>query len=122
MHETSIVQSVLEQVRFFMPDGAKLTSVCIEVGRLEHLDADVMQTAWTVMTEALDVAGAILTIKPVPLRVRCRACEHEYEPEEPAYMACPSCGKVQPEVLAGAGVLLRSLEVDQPEDSSGKET
>ena len=122
MHEMSIVQFLLEQVRSFIPDGATLKAVRIEVGRLEHLDPDVMQTAWSVMTESSGLNGAELTIVPVALRVRCGACGNEFEPEEPAFMVCPSCERVQPVVLAGTGVLLRSLEVDEPVHGPGRET
>ena len=122
MHETSIVQSLLEQVRSFLPDGATLRAVHVEVGRLEHLDADVMQTAWSVLTEGADLGGAKLMVTSIPLCVRCRGCGRDYEPEEPAFMLCPFCEKVQPEVVTGTGVLLRSIDVEKPEHATGKET
>ena len=40
MHETAIIQDLLEQV-----------------GRLEHLDETVMQAAWSALTERTNVAG-----------------------------------------------------------------
>jgi hydrogenase nickel incorporation protein HypA/HybF len=112
MHEMSIVQSLLEQVRSFMPEQAVLKDVHLEVGGLEHLDGDVMQTVFTALTEGSELGGAALRIVRIPVRIRCRACGHEYEPEDAAVLLCPECGVVQPEILQGTGVLLRSLEIE----------
>jgi hydrogenase nickel incorporation protein HypA/HybF len=111
MHELSMVQSLLEQVRSFMPDGAALREIRLEVGGLEHLDGQVMQSAFDALTQ-----GATLRITRIPVRLRCGSCRQEYEPEDAAVLLCPHCGAVRPEILQGTGVLLRSLEVDQPDD------
>jgi hydrogenase nickel incorporation protein HypA/HybF len=118
MHETAVVESLLEQVHRFVPDEGRIEVVHLEIGRLEHLDGDVMQSAWTALTEETPLAGSILRIANVPLRVRCRACGHEHEPEELAFLMCPECHAVQPQVLSGSGVLLRSIDVMQPDDET----
>ena len=116
MHELSMVQSLLEQVRSFMPDGAALREIRLEVGGLEHLEGEVMQSAFDALTEGSDLQGAALSITRIPVRLRCRSCQQEYEPEDAAILLCPNCGAVRPDILQGTGVLLRSLEVDQPDD------
>jgi hydrogenase nickel incorporation protein HypA/HybF len=118
MHETAIVESLLEQVDRFVPDEGRIDAVHLEVGQLEHLDGDVMQSAWTAITDDTSMAGSTLLIERVPLHVRCRACAHEYEPEDLAFLMCPKCHAVQPQVLSGSGVLLRSIDVMQPDDES----
>jgi len=115
MHEISIMQALLEQVRALKPDGALLREVHLEVGELEHLDGEVMQTGWTVLTSGSELAGAVLSITRVPVRVRCRVCGQEYEPEDVAVLLCPNCEAVQPEVLEGTGVLLRRMAIDEPD-------
>ena len=114
MHETAIIQNLLEQVGPFVPEGAVLREVRIDVGRLEHLDETVLQAAWSALTEGTNVAGVKLHIDRTPVRLRCRACGGEYGPLDLAGLVCPACGVARPEVLAGGGVLLRSLEVDEP--------
>jgi hydrogenase nickel incorporation protein HypA/HybF len=114
MHEMSIVESLLEQVRTFVPDGATLQVIHLEVGALEHLDPELMRDGWIARTEGTPLAGSALEMTRVPLRVRCRACGNEYAPEDAALLLCPSCGAALPDVLQGSGVVLRSLEVDQP--------
>ncbi len=114
MHEASIIQALLEQVSPFTPQGAVLREVHIDVGELEHLDREVMETVWAALTERTPIAGSELHIKHIPMRVRCKPCGNEYTPEDVVYLVCPSCQAVRPEVLQGTGILLRSLIVDEP--------
>ena len=115
MHEAAITQALIEQVRGAIPEGATLQSCRIEVGGLEHLDPDVMETMWRASIADTALQGAQLVIDRVPVRVRCGGCAREFEPDDHAILMCPGCGSVRPELLTGAGVLLRSLEVETPE-------
>ena len=113
MHEAAIAESLYEQVKACVPEGSTLTSVHIDIGELEHLDASVLDAAWTGMTMDTPFAGVPLGITWTPLKVRCRACGHEYVPEDKAIMICPQCDAAQPAIVQGSGVILKSLEVDQ---------
>ncbi len=113
MHEASIVQALIDQVRTFLPEGASLLSVRVEVGALEHLDAGVLRLVFEAFTEGTDLSGAKLEIERVPLRVRCGACGYEWPPEDPAVLICPECEAVCPDILLGTGVMIRSLEVEE---------
>lgn len=112
MHEAAILEALREQVESFTPADGRLLLVRLEVGGLEHLDPGVMTDLWAIVTDATRLAGSDLRVTRVPVRIRCRACGEEYEPEDPAVLVCPACGVARPEVLAGSGVLLRSLEVE----------
>lgn len=120
MHEASIAEALMEQVRGFVPDGSSLHLVRIDVGALEHIDDDVLQAAWDGMTEDTPLASSTLEVTRIPLLVRCGACGTEHEPEDVAVLICPRCHAVRPQVLQGSGVLLRGLEVDQPIDRSAE--
>ena len=113
MHETAIVMALLEQVRAFLPEACVLEKVFVEVGALEHLEPEVLATVWSAFTCDTRCEGSTLVVERVPLSVRCRRCGREYDPEDIAILLCPWCGAVAPEVLRGAGVVLRSLEVEE---------
>ena len=113
MHEAAILSALREQVESFAPEGSVVHEVKIDVGGLEHLDAEVMTTLWEALSMDTRLAGSRLSVTPVPVRVRCRECAAEHEPEDPAVLVCPGCGAVRPEILEGTGVILRSLEVEQ---------
>jgi hydrogenase nickel incorporation protein HypA/HybF len=115
MHEAAIADALLEQVRTLVPQGTRVRSVKIEVGGLEHLDSLVLDAAWSGLTDGGPLAGTKLEVQRTPVRVRCRACEQESQPEDPAILTCRSCGAVRPEVIEGSGILLRSLEVEEKE-------
>ena len=115
MHEGAIAEALLEQVRKYLPDHAVLREIHIDVGRLEHLEEMVLQTFWAALTKGTDEEGSLLSIKVIALKVRCRACGMEYEPDDPSIMLCPQCDAARPEVLEGSGVVFRRMEVEQPQ-------
>jgi len=120
VHEMSIVQALTLEIGEHLPPEASLIRVVVEVGSLEHLDETVMQTAWDAVIMDKPLEGAKLDVERIAVRVRCRSCATEYAPEVQSYLACPDCGEARPEVLAGWGVTLRTLEADVPSLSSEK--
>ncbi len=114
MHEGAIAEALVEQVRRFLPEEGNLVSARVAVGGLEHVEPGVLRTWWDALLQETSLAGAELEIRLVPLRVRCDACEEEHEPEDQAVLACLACGAVRPQVIAGSGVVLESLEVEEP--------
>lgn len=113
MHEAAITEALVEQVRRALPEGARLGVCHIQVGELEHLDAGVMAAMWEAASEGTPLAGARLEFERVALRVRCGACGREYTPEDRAVLLCPACAEVKPHILAGTGIVLRRLEVEE---------
>lgn len=114
MHEAAIAEALLGQVRTLVPAGAQLLSLRVDVGELEHIDPEVLAAAWEGLTPAGEEGhGARLDVERIALRVRCAACGAESRPEDPAILVCTVCGAVRPEVLAGSGIILRSLEVEE---------
>lgn len=113
MHEMSIVESLRDAVRRHLPPGYRLVRAMVDVGSLEHLDPVLMQTAWAALATDPPLAGAELVLERVDVRARCGGCGTEYEPEDPAWLACPACGVARPEILRGGGVVLESLEAER---------
>ncbi len=116
MHEFSIATSLIDQVRAALPEGAALVAVRVEVGALEHVEPEVLMSLWEMLAGEAGLAGARLDVDRTPLAVRCGGCGRDYDPPDPGFLVCPHCGQARPEILAGSGVLLRSIEVDVPDD------
>lgn len=121
MHELSVVESLVEGVREHVPAGARLISVTIEVGTLEHLDGEIMQMAWESTIDQTPLRDATLNVERIPVEVRCRACGAVYAPLDAFALACPECDQVLPDVINGRGIVLRSLEIETADDTSGHE-
>lgn len=119
MHEASIAQSLLEQVRRCLPTGARPLEIHIDIGEMEHIDGPVLEAAWSVISEHSSCAGARLRISWTPVTVRCRTCGTEHAPDDQAIMVCPGCGAARPEVLTGNGIMLMRVEAEcSPADES----
>lgn len=113
MHEAAITEALIEQVRGLMPAAGRLLSCRVEVGELEHIDPEVFATLWEVMTSETALRGAALEVDRIPLSVRCGACGLGFTPADRAVLVCPACGAVRPEILAGVGIVLRRLEIEE---------
>ncbi len=98
-----------------LPTGMRAVEVQIEIGALEHLDEQTMDTAWMSLTERTALDSSVLRYYHVDLAIRCRSCGMEYQPPEPACLICPKCNAATPEVLRGKGILLRSIEAEEIE-------
>src|SRR5947209_1829407 len=103
MHEMSIAEELLEQVRHYAPPGTKVMKVSIEVGAQQSLDAEAMKFAWRAVTEGIGFAGAVLSVATLPWRCRCKMCGHGWEDADP-FAACPACRSIETEPL-GSNVL-----------------
>jgi len=117
MHELSIAQALREQVEPLIPRNGILQEVWLQIGQLEHIEDDTIKLAWqsTVMDHPT-MGQSKLMIEHVSLLIHCKACDANYNPEEPANLFCPHCNMAQPEVLEGSGIILRTLIADVEEE------
>ncbi|MBZ0172872.1 MAG: hydrogenase maturation nickel metallochaperone HypA [Phycisphaerales bacterium] len=113
MHEAAVTEALIDQVRALLPQGGRLVACRVEVGALEHVDASVLTTLWSAMVRSTELADAELVVESVALSVRCAECGREHAPADPAILLCPGCGAVRPEILAGTGIVLRALEIEE---------
>ena len=112
MHELSIAQAIVEQAaQVAAREGAqRIVSIAVVVGALSGVDADALSFAFPLAAEGTAAHGATLTIEPVPVRLRCKACGGEAEAEFP-FGACQACGAAETEVVAGRELNIKSVEV-----------
>jgi len=115
VHELFVAQQLYEQVRRHCPAGTRPVRIRLQVGALEHLDEATLRMAWQAVVDGTEAAESELLLERVPLRVRCAECGLEYEPADTLNLGCPSCGAARPEILAGLGIVLHSIEAEQDE-------
>ena len=58
--------------------------------------------------------GARLEIEVVPAVLRCAACAHEWEIDQPPFR-CPACGGGDVEAMRGEELEVESIEVEEEE-------
>ncbi|MGQ0840925.1 hydrogenase maturation nickel metallochaperone HypA/HybF [Actinokineospora sp.] len=108
MHELSITQSIVETIEDRL-DGARVTVVRLEVGKLAGIVCDSLRFCFDVVAAGTTMEGARLDIdEPVGLG-RCRDCGAEQEYGD-LILLC-DCGSADIEVLAGRELRITSVEV-----------
>jgi hydrogenase nickel incorporation protein HypA/HybF len=108
MHELALMESLVEAIEAQVPD-ARVTAVRLDVGRLTCVVPDALRFCFEVCTQDTRLAGAVLEVREVPGRVRCRACGAEGELDGP-FLVC-GCGSGDLDVLQGGDLVVRELEV-----------
>lgn len=111
----SIAQSLIDIVEQEMKKHGvtRLLTVKVKHGRMANVVPEALHFAWQALTLDTSLEGAELVMEEVPLRVRCRKCGIEFEPEDAALllMTCPSCGEdFGHEVLSGKELYIENLE------------
>lgn len=115
MHELSIAQALLEQLRRVAErEGAdRVLSVTVRIGALAGVDAEALEMAFPVAAAGTLAEGATLRIEAVPARVHCTACGRDSAPPFP-FLVCDACGSGAVHVESGRELDLVAAELRQP--------
>lgn len=120
MHEASLVESLLEQVRSLVTEngGGEVDVVEVEIGPLSGVEPDLVDLAFQRLAPEFGFPAARLTIRWVPLRVRCGSCGGE-ESLADFRFRCPRCGASDLRVLQGDAFVLQQIQLHDPEVKEG---
>jgi hydrogenase nickel incorporation protein HypA/HybF len=109
MHELSVAGAVVDTA-IRHAEGRRVLVVNLKVGELRQVIPDSLAFYWDVVSRDTLAEGARLEQEVVPVRMRCEACTHEWEPE--LMFRCPECSGTG-EVLAGDELEVDSIEVEE---------
>lgn len=115
LHEMSIVESVLDQVRSEVEQAGqsgRVVGLHLVIGRLSGVHADSIRFAFELLAPESIAAGAQLTIDQPRARLHCRCCATEHEIEELA-VVCPHCGDSRVTILGGQELMLQSIDLEE---------
>jgi hydrogenase nickel incorporation protein HypA/HybF len=113
MHEMGLCEAVLAVVRD-VSDDEPVRRVRLRVGRRQGVVPHVFDYCWRLVAWDTGAADAVMELVDVPVRVRCRACQAEGEPED-GTVACPACGAVSVDLVAGEELMVEEVEVEDGE-------
>ena len=74
MHEMSIADALVTQVRRHTPAGQVARLVRVEAGPLQAVDGDALQMAWQAMTLGTELAACELRLEALPYKLSCPKC------------------------------------------------
>ncbi len=112
MHELSICQALLTQVRATASaHGAESVGrISLRVGPLAGVEPDLLAQAFSIARNGPMTAAASLHIEPQPIRLRCRDCGNENE-AAPNRLLCKACGSFRIDLISGDEMLLAQVEL-----------
>jgi hydrogenase nickel incorporation protein HypA/HybF len=114
MHESSIVESLINLVRESVPDPSRVRRVEVRVGLLTGVSPDAMRFYFEIMRDEMLSPKAELAVALEPLRVHCESCGADQSLAETAWL-CPACGAGALAFLNGDELHLSSVEVEDGE-------
>ncbi|MDX6570497.1 MAG: hydrogenase nickel incorporation protein HypA/HybF [Gaiellales bacterium] len=113
MHELSVASAIVATAERHA-NGNRVTTVRVRVGRLRQVVPDSLQFCFGMVARESVCEGALLELEIIPAVLRCKACEHEWQIDEPPFW-CPLCagGNVTP--VRGEELEVESIEIEEKE-------
>lgn len=117
MHEMSIAMSLLDGVLDAARDAGaiRVERVELEVGALQLIVSEALETAWEVVREGTAAERAELSVREIPVVAECRFCGHRFEPDVMYSFQCPGCNQANVKIVGGDEIILKSVicEIDE---------
>jgi hydrogenase nickel incorporation protein HypA/HybF len=112
MHELSVCNALLEQVRAtaLANRATQVGQITVRLGALCGVEADLLEHAFTIARAGPMTADATLVIESIPIRIRCRDCGHE-NPAPPNHLLCAACNSYRVDLVSGEEMLLARVEL-----------
>lgn len=116
MHERSLIQALIEQAQEIAchSHAQRVVEIVVEAGPLSGIEPLLMMSAFEQLTAGTELEEARLTIRKVPLAIRCRACGLESTLTDFVFV-CPGCPSGSVQVVSGDGLILRHVELQVSE-------
>ena len=112
MHELSVCESLMGQVRAIASDrgGLEVLLVRVRIGPLSGVEPDLLRRAFEIARAGPFTADAALEIETIAIEVACRDCGGR-GPARPNRLLCPDCDSYRVQVLSGEEMLLTRVEL-----------
>lgn len=110
----ALARQIVQIVRDRLPaaDLSRVVSVRVDVGEFSGVVLEALAFGFESVVADSAMRGARLDAVPVPVGLQCRACSAGFRVAEPPF-ACPRCGTPDVEVVGGADVVVRSIELKE---------
>jgi len=120
MHERSLVQSLLKQVRQIVSSegGGLVQEIHVQTGELSGVEPLLFESAFKDLVATFFSAECRLVLEVVPVRATCQQCGHQFAIRNFEFQ-CSACGAGSVEVTQGDDVKLMSITVDSETSMEG---
>ena len=113
MHEMGIAQELLKIALDAIPEDIKkpeVQTIHLKIGKLAAVVEHSLCFCFEIIAKDTALEKAKIQIQTVPVRARCKSCEHIWEVSGPIFQ-CPSCAEGEVELLSGREIEIISIEL-----------
>ena len=113
MHELVITQSMFDLVlkHAEQAEARKVARINLTIGGMTGVVGDCVQFYLDFLSKGTVAEGAVLSVKMVPPKARCRDCGETFELKEFDW-TCTNCQGKSLEIIAGKELFVESIEVE----------
>ncbi len=111
MHELSIASAIVATVERHA-GGRPVVTVSVSIGRLRQVVPESLEFCFAMVARDSVCEHARLEIEIIPAVLRCAACEHEWEIDEPPFR-CPECAGGEVTAVRGEELEVDSIEIEE---------
>lgn len=115
MHELSIVESLIDQVRETLAEqdeDGRVLKLELSIGRLSGVSCEAVRLAFGLLSAGTVVEGAEIEIRQPKAVSNCRDCGAISEIDD-LVIVCPVCGSGDISIEGGRELLLHSIDVQE---------
>ena len=95
--------------------AGRVAAVTLRIGRLSCVHEDALRFSFELVSAGTPLAGAVLRIVAVPVRIWCADCRAEFELPGIQRFACPACGRPSGDIRAGRELDIESIDIESVE-------
>lgn len=115
MHDLMFAKEILAALNGklnTMPKGVKIVAINAALSPLSHVRPETLTETFGVMVKGTEFEKIALNIKVMPIDIKCRACKHTFQVNEPTTM-CIKCNSSDLDMVHGKEFLVESLQVEK---------
>ncbi|MBU4272856.1 MAG: hydrogenase maturation nickel metallochaperone HypA [Planctomycetes bacterium] len=115
MHELSIVEALIDQVRETLEqegEKGRVSKLELSIGRLSGVCCDSVRFAFGLLAPGTVAEGAEIVIQQPKAACNCRACNVPTEIDD-LVIECPNCGSGDISIEGGRELLLQSIDIEE---------
>jgi hydrogenase nickel incorporation protein HypA/HybF len=110
VHELALTSAIVEGAAE-AANGRRVIRVTVEIGRLSGVTTEAIRFCFDEVARGTGVEGAVLDIREIDGRARCRMCGAEFGTPD-LYTSC-ACGALDLERLQGEELTIKSIELEE---------
>ncbi|MCG8619846.1 MAG: hydrogenase maturation nickel metallochaperone HypA [Desulfobacterales bacterium] len=113
MHEMGIAEQLVKIALDAIPEdieNPRVEILNLRIGKLASVVEHSLTFCLEIVTKDTPLEDVKLVIEEVPIMIRCRSCNREWEADTPMFK-CPDCKDAEVTLISGREIEISSMEL-----------